>query len=222
MFQFRDYALPMRLVIVTAVDAEARAIGDLAAEGVMIVVSGIGRTNAAAATTEAILKQWKTGGVDAVISAGVAGSLPGGGLGIGDVLVASSCIYVEEGLISPTGFTDMRSMGFALGDFEGNAVPVDEQLLDTFSTHFPIGPIATVATCSGTDAAAAEVVRRTGALAEAMEGAAVVHAARRLRVPAIEIRAISNTTGDRKNQLWDLQAGLKALGEAVVKVQFGI
>jgi futalosine hydrolase len=48
-----------------------------------------------------------------------------------------------------------------------------------------------------------------------MEGAAVVHAARRLKVPAIELRAISNTTGDRANQQWDLQAGLAALGQAL-------
>jgi len=205
----------MRLIIVTAVEAEARAIAEAEIDGATIIAGGIGRTNAAAATTEAILKQWKSGGIDAVICAGVAGALPGSELGLGDVLIASSCIYMEEGLISPTGFTDMRSMGFSLGDFDGNAVPVDEQLLESFSGHFPIGPIATVATCSGTDAAAAEVVRRTGALAEAMEGAAVVHAARRLRVPAIEIRAISNTTGDRKKQQWDLEAGLKAIGQAM-------
>ena len=52
-------------------------------------------------------------------------------------------------------------------------------------------------------------------MAEAMEGAATVHAARRLRTPALEIRAISNTTGDRGAQTWDLPQGLSALGEAV-------
>jgi len=213
----------MRVVIITAVEAEAQAIRNVTSgmiDGVTIIVGGIGRTNAAAATTEAILKHWRTpgGGVDAVISAGVAGALPGSGLAIGDVLLASSCIYMEEGLISPTGFTNLGSMGFSLGDFEGNAVPVDERLLEDFGRHLPIGPIATVATCSGTDAAAAEVVRRTGALAEAMEGAAVVHAARRLRVSAIEIRAISNTTGDRKLQQWDIQAGLAAMAAAMGKV----
>jgi futalosine hydrolase len=122
---------------------------------------------------------------------------------------------MEEGIVTAKGFANMAGLGFPLGDFEGNAVPVDERLLDQLSAIFSIGPIATVATCSGTDAAAAEVVRRTGALAEAMEGAAVVHAARRLKVPAIELRAISNTTGDRANQQWDLQAGLAALGQAV-------
>jgi nucleoside phosphorylase len=48
-----------------------------------------------------------------------------------------------------------------------------------------------------------------------MEGAAVVHAARRMKAPAIELRAISNTCGDRASQIWDLQAGLDALGRAV-------
>jgi futalosine hydrolase len=203
----------MSILIITAVDAEATAIGNI--DGASIIVSGVGRTNAAAATTEAILNHWKRGGVDAVISAGVAGALPGANLNIGDVLLASSCIYMEEGIITAKGFANMAGLGFPLGDFEGNAVPVDEQLLDRLSSMFAIGPIATVATCSGTDAAAAEVVRRTGALAEAMEGAAVVHAARRLKVPAIELRTISNTTGDRARQQWDLQKGFASLGEAV-------
>ena len=74
---------------------------------------------------------------------------------------------------------------------------------------------ATVATCSGSDLQADLVARRTSAVAEAMEGAAVVHAARRLGVPAIEVRAISNTTGDRDQQQWNIGKALAALGDAV-------
>ncbi|MHC4142910.1 MAG: futalosine hydrolase, partial [Planctomycetota bacterium] len=132
-----------------------------------------------------------------------------------EAVVASSCIYAEEGLAAPAGFLDMTGLGFSLGDFEGNTVPVDEGLLQRLDRRYRAGPVATVATCSGTDAAAREVVRRTGAIAEAMEGAAVVHAARRLGVAAIELRVISNTTGDRDRQQWDLPGALKALGEAV-------
>jgi futalosine hydrolase len=116
--------------------------------------------------------------------------------------------------MGPAGFSDMSGLGFKLGSFEGNAVPVDDALLETFATAFAIGPIATVATVSGTDEAAMEVVRRTGAVAEAMEGAAVVHAAQRLHTPAIELRAISNTTGHRSGQTWDLEAALAALAGA--------
>lgn len=200
----------MRLLIVTAVDAEAGAIG--AIEHAHVIVSGIGRTNAAAATTQAILDE---GPFDAVLSAGVAGSLPGSGLEIGDVIVARLCVYAEEGLIIESGFEGMRGLGLSLGDFEGNAVPVDEHLRGLLKGMFRTGPIATVATCSGTDAAAEAVVARTGALAEAMEGAAVVHAARRLQIPGIELRAISNTTGRRDMQRWDLKKGLSELGQAV-------
>jgi futalosine hydrolase len=204
----------MRILVVTSVPAEAEVIGS--PDGATVIIGGVGRTNAAAATTEAILRRTEgnVGGLDAVLSAGVAGALPDGGLTPGEVVVATSCVYVEEGLVAPSGFLDMAGLGFRLGDFEGNAVPVDPGLLGLLDQRFRAGPIATVATCSGTDAAAREVVRRTGAIAEAMEGAAVVHAARRLGVGAIELRAISNTTGDRDGQQWDLAGALEALGAA--------
>ncbi len=202
-----------RTLIITAVQAEADAVragvGDL--DDVVIIAGGIGRVNAAAATTEAIIRH---GPFHRVISAGIAGALPESELDLGDIVVASWCIYVEEGLITDAGFQDMFRMGFSLGDFEGNAVPVDPGLLDQLSGIGCVGPIATVATCSGTDESAREVVHRTGAVAEAMEGAAVVHAARRLGVPGIEIRAISNTTGERAKQLWDIQGALRSLEQA--------
>lgn len=200
----------MRVLIVTSVRAEADAVGSI--DRSKVIVGGVGRTNAAAATTEAIIRH---GAFDMVLNAGVAGALPGGGLSIGDVVVASRCVYAEEGLLTPSGFTDISALGLALGDFSGNAVPVDERALTRLSLLFHCGPIATVATCSGADAAAQEVVRRTGAIAEAMEGAAVVHAARRLGVPAVELRSVSNITGDRDRQAWNLSKGLTALGEAV-------
>jgi futalosine hydrolase len=199
----------MTFLVITAVDAEARAIGHL--QDAVVFAGGVGRTNAACATTQAIL----TRRPEAVISAGVAGALPQSDLQVGDILVSSRCMYVEEGLITADGFVDMSGIGLTLGDFEGNAVPVDEGMLEALSEAFRIGAIATVATCSGSDEAARRVAQRTGALAEAMEGAAVVHAARRLSVPAIEIRAISNLTGDRVNQQWDLQRGLTAIGAAI-------
>ncbi|MBX3373267.1 MAG: futalosine hydrolase [Phycisphaeraceae bacterium] len=201
---------PRPVLIVTAVEAEARAIGLLS--GARVIAGGIGRTNAACATCEALL------GPDrfrAVLSAGVAGALPGSGLAVTDPLVASACIYAEEGLVTRDGFVTLEAIGLSLGDFPGNAVPVDEALLDALGRLFPIGPIATVATCSGTDEAAAAVQARTGALAEAMEGAAVVHAARRLGVPAIELRVMSNLTGDRAHQQWNLPGALDRLGTVV-------
>lgn len=197
-----------RILIVVAVPREARALAALDPARARVVVAGVGRTNAAAATTEALLTD---GPFRVAASLGVAGALPPFAHAIGSALVASACVYAEEGLVAPDGFRDLAALGFPLGDFPGNAVPVDPRLRDALAALAPAAPIATVATCSGTDAAAAEIARRTGAAAEAMEGAAVVHAARRLGVPGIELRTISNRTGDRDRQGWDLDAALTAL-----------
>ena len=211
-----------RILVIVAVEAERAALGArcLAAPEVHVVVAGIGRTNAAAATAEALAEARATGApFAAVISTGIAGALPGSNLAIGTVIVADACVYAEEGIALPEGQGDMRVLGFPLGDFEGNRVPVDGALLVAFRALGPACAIATVATCSGTDAAALSVRTRTGAMAEAMEGAAVVHAARRVGVPAIEIRSISNTTGDRATQRWDIAAAFAALqrvGDAFV------
>ena len=211
-----------RTLVIVAVEAERAALGArcLAAPEVRVVVAGIGRTNAAAATAEALAEARAAGApFAAVISTGIAGALPGSNLALGTVIVADACIYAEEGIALPDGQGDMRVLGFPLGDFEGNRVPVDGALLVAFRALGPACEIATVATCSGTDAAALSVRTRTGAMAEAMEGAAVVHAARRVGVPAIEIRSISNTTGDRAMQRWDIAAAFAALqgvGDALV------
>jgi futalosine hydrolase len=211
-----------RILVIVAVEAERTALGArcLAAPEVHVVVAGIGRTNAAAATAEALTEARAAGApFTAVISTGIAGALPGSNLAIGTVIVADACIYAEEGIALPEGQGDMRVLGFPLGDFEGNRVPVDGALLLAFGALGPACAIATVATCSGTDVAALAVRTRTGAMAEAMEGAAVVHAARRAGVPAIEIRSISNTTGDRSAQRWDIVAAFTALqrvGDALV------
>ena len=199
-----------RILIVTAVQQEADAIGF--SDSAYVVASGIGRTNAAVATTTAIHNE---GPFDSVISAGVAGSLPNGNLSIGDVVVASSCVYMEEGLVTPDGFRDMDAMGFSLGDFSGNTVPVDATLVSLLGAIGMTGSIATVATCSGTDEQASLVAERTGCVCEAMEGAAVVHAARIAGLPASEIRVISNTTGNREAQKWDLDLALESLRVAI-------
>lgn len=79
-----------------------------------------------------------------------------------------------------------------------------------------VGRIATVSTCAGTDGRAATVARRTGAIAEAMEGAAVAQVASRLGVTFSEVRVISNTTGDRGHQRWDMRGALEALSRVAV------
>ena len=202
--------------MVCAVDAERACCDGM--HHTRAIAGGVGRTNAAAATTRALIEE---GPFEAVLSVGVAGSLPGiePALDPGALVIGSESVYHEEGLLAPEGFRDMNGLGFPLGPFEGNRIPADPGLLGSLRPLGTCGPIATVASCSGTDDAALEVRRRTSALVEAMEGAAVLHAALLQGVPAIELRAVSNTTGDRDQQVWDLPAAFEALATTLPLVE---
>lgn len=181
-----------------------------------LLVTGIGKTNAAAAVARALDHQRHA----AVLSVGIAGALPAGPAGtmleLGRVVLASACVYADEGLLGPDGFVDCAAMGFPLGPFSGAAVPTDPALTDLLRPLADaVGPVATVSTCSGLDRSAAEVAARTGAIAEGMEGAAIAHVAARLGLPCTEVRVISNTTGDRPRQRWDAKGALRRLSEVI-------
>jgi len=181
-------------------------------EGVDLVVSGVGKANAAGAVAR--LLSHETHG--AVVSVGIAGALPGSGLQIGSVVCGTSSAYADEGSINPDGFTDIASMGFPPLVGGGCSMDADREVLDLLRPLADTeGVIATVSTCSGTDLAAVEVEKRTGAVCEAMEGAAVVQTARRLGLLAGELRVISNTTGDRSSQVWNLRAALDRLSRVI-------
>lgn len=195
--------------------------------GLDLVLTGIGKSNAAAATALSLARR----DYHAVVSIGIAGSLPDSPARVGDIVVATESVYADEGLLSPLGFQTCAEMGFPIGPFSGNRVPVAARLLDPLATVVDhAGPIATVSTCSGTDSLAANVRARTGAVAECMEGAAVGHvvaswAAYHLQhtsanpTPAFaEVRAISNTTGDRSRQIWNMKLALDSLARAASSV----
>jgi futalosine hydrolase len=218
-------------LLVVAAAAEARAVlaglqadSRLASEewrlhrlgnGFDIIVSGIGKANAAAAAAQGIDPSRHA----AVVSIGVAGALPGTAgdqLVLGDVVAATASVYADEGLQTPEAFVDCGQMGFPLGPFLGNRIEADPGVLEVLRRVAGVeGAVATVSTCSGTDVLAQQVRERTGAVAESMEGAAVAQVARRLGVACGELRVISNSTGDRGGQQWDLKGALAKLEQVV-------
>ncbi len=190
--------------------------------GVHVVRTGVGKVNAAGAVVASAAARRPK----AVLSVGIAGALPGvdgGMLPIGTVVVAGASTYADEGLMGPEGFRTMSDLGFPLGGFEGNRINADAGLcaglMEVLADLSPVcATVATVSTCSGTDALARQVATITGARAEAMEGAAVAHACWRLGIAFAEVRVISNTTGDRSAQKWDMAMSLSRLTEVLGRV----
>lgn len=185
--------------------------------GLDLVRTGVGKANAAAAVGIALRSRTYS----AVVNLGIAGALPcASPLKIGDVVAATRSVYADEGLEMPDGsFVGCSAMGFPLGPFDDSGIPGDSELLDRVEGLVSASaPVATVSTCSGTDSLARRVAGRTGAIAEAMEGAAVGHVAMKLGVPFLELRVISNTTGDRDNQVWAIGEALARLGTLASRI----
>ena len=179
-----------------------------------LLLTNVGKANAAAALATTL----RVGHHSSVLNLGIAGALPESELAIGDVVVATESIYADEGLETPDGFEDLASMGFPPAPSDRTHERGGDDVFRVLAAALPKpgpvrGRIATVSTCSGTDARARGVVSRTGALAEAMEGAALACTMARLApcVPFCEVRVISNTTGDRARQTWDLRRALDRL-----------
>lgn len=219
----------MKLLVVTAVDAERDAvIGDLGdvervqlgpyaagrvrcgAGTLDVVASAVGPVAAAAATATAL----QVASYDAAMSAGIAGGFSG--LAAGDVVVANGICFADLGAHSPDGFLHHGTLGWHPTSHTppARAVEAMRERIMHAGLRVTVGPVITLAAMTGTEARAAELASLHAPHAEAMEGAGVAHAASVHGIPALELRTISNAVGKRDRGAWDLPGALKALTRA--------
>ncbi len=215
-----------RVLIVVASEMEARAVASglgatppgrqwvasAVSPRVDLLVTGVGKTNAGAAVVHAV--GLRPCGL--LISAGIAGALPSNGLPLRAVARIASATFADEGVITPGGFTDVASMGFPPVPGGGVSFDADPLLHDRLGAVVSTSAsVATVSTCSGTDQQAIEIAARTGAALEDMETASIALVCARLGIPWCGIRAVSNTTGDRAAQVWDIPGATEALTRVI-------
>jgi futalosine hydrolase len=176
---------------------------------VAIVRTGVGPVNAAHAVTLFLAQA----GARSILICGVGGAYPSSGLQIGDVVCAECECYGDLGATSPSGFLDMKALGFPVIDAPAplfNQIPMQV---------FPVGrrvPFVTISTCTGTEAVARELEMRTGGAVESMEGAAIAHVAHLHGVPVGEVRGISNLVTNRDTSTWRLKDAATAAQQAVL------
>lgn len=231
----------MRILIVTAVEAEAAALrhgiapaGGAVASGpagdgpansgpaasgpagdaaVEVAVVGVGSAAAAAGTSRRLAVAASSGRpYDAVVSAGIGGGFPGR-VAVGQTAVATRSVAADLGAESPDGFLPIDELGF------GTAVATtDDALTAWLRTALPDavpGAVLTVNTVTGTASTAeALTVRHPDAVAEAMEGYGVACAAELAGLPFAELRTISNPVGPRDRTGWRIPSALAALTTA--------
>ena len=171
-------------------------------------VAGVGKAAAACSLASRLARHQ----VGLALVFGVAGALPGAEApGLLSLVLAGESVFADEGVATPDGFLDLCAMGLAgSGVFCADAAR-------TAAAAEALGGVsivraATVSTCSGTDERAREIAVRSGAAIETMESAALALVCRTFAVPWVELRCVSNRTGDRRTAPF-------AIAEACARVQ---
>jgi len=211
--------MALSILVITAVEAEKEAVerGARGDDRFRVVAGGVGPASAAASAAFALAERK----ADLVVSAGIAGGFPGVAP-VGSVVVASESVAADLGAETPEGFATVEALGFG-----SNRIAADAQwgaklteALASSGRAVCLGPVLTLSTATGTaDTAAGLASRVPGAAAEGMEGYGVAEAARRLGVPFLEIRGISNAVGPRDRAAWKIGDALSALETAILRLK---
>lgn len=190
----------------------------------VLCAAGVGKVNAAAATA-ALIERCRP---RLVINTGCGGALPGSGLAIGELAVASCEILGDEGVQTSDGWLDLQQMGLpSLVQGERrfyNEIPLSRHaaekamlLAGYCGVGLARGRFVTLSTCSGSLRRGEELVRRYGAVCENMEGAAVALVCLRYGIDCLEIRGISNLVEERDLAAWDIRLAVENAQRLVLK-----
>jgi futalosine hydrolase len=174
-------------------------------------VIGVGKAAAAMRTTQLLLAERPTW----LLLIGVCGAYPESGLEVGALCLVGEDLLADEGVALPGGgFMGLAEMGLGeIGPFIADPARTRSAAA---LLAVPVLRGATVSTCSGDDAHSRALAGRSGAQVETMEGAAVLQVCRALAVPVVQLRCVSNRTGDRERAGWDLRGAIDRLHTGVL------
>ena len=168
-------------------------------DGVEILTTGMGPVEAACAVTNALTSRHYS----LVVNAGIAGAFDGAAA-IGDGVVV-----VDEAM--ELGLEDGTPIELPSGETVIDRAFSDPELVAALTRRgFAALHGMTVTRVTSTEATA-QRLGRLGAQVESMEGFAILRAAQRAGVRAIEVRGISNRVGDRNVSGWSFQDGARGL-----------
>lgn len=194
---------------------------------VTLAVTGVGKTTTAWKCA-AILESEGIGAVDCLIDTGVCGAYPGSGLDVGDIVVATSEIMGDEGVLTPDGWQSLVSLSLPVMTHRGNRYfnefPLSQvrceqavRLAATLGITLRRGKFVTVSTCSGTWTRGEEMASRFGAICESMEGGAAAQVALAYDIPCMEIRGVSNLVEDRDLSRWNVPVAAEAAQRFILR-----
>ncbi len=195
--------------------------GTIHNQAVLLAHSGIGQAAMAIQLTR-LLERFSP---QTVLLCGCGGSYPDSGLQNGDLALASEEICGDLGAATADHFIPLAQLDIpqqpGLMLTTQQAYSLQSTVTDLARTILPdahFGPFVSVNCCSGHARLSEELQQRTGGICENMEGAAAAQVCAEYRLPLLELRGISNPTGTRDPQQWDIARGAEAAQLGLLKI----
>ena len=195
--------------------------GKLQGQHIILGHSGIGQINMALQLSRFL----STYSPQAIFLCGCGGSYPDSLLKNGDLALANNEIFGDLGVATADKFIPLEQLRLpqeqSLAPIVQQQYALDHDLLNWAQKILPTTPCGTFVTincCSGSPALSDELQQRTGGICENMEGAAAAQVCAELNVPLLELRGISNPTGSRNPQQWDIAGGADAAQAGILKL----
>ena len=176
-------------------------VGKYCGISVVLVISGIGKVNAAVCT-QVLIDHF---GVDYVINTGCAGSL-NEGLGIGDILISTDAVQHDmdvSALGDPVGTIPRLAESYFKADEMLIKIAQEAAAESEEEYKVILGRVASGDQFIGTKDGKERIKKYVQGDCAEMEGAAIAHACWLNRIPFVVIRAISDSADEEANMSFD-------------------
>ncbi len=195
--------------------------GELHGKSIVFTHCGVGKVNAAHSATLVLENYF----ADIIILFGIAGAYAAK---VGDVVIAETENYGDEGVLTKEGWKSMEFTGFPMvkNDREYfNTFPLDTEMMQLavkasrdLGLNAVAGNFVTVSQSSGTREMGDILKKRFNGLCENMEGAAVAHICALYKTPLVEVRGISNIVEERDLKKWNIPLAASHCNKVVSEV----
>lgn len=178
-----------------------------------VLITGVGAAAAAHALTRSIYRDAPA----LIIQAGIGGSFSTQ-LPPGSVALIGDEVFADLGVAEPDGFRDIFDLNLMAPDdapFEDRKLP-NPDIASWRHHNFPVVSGATVNRISCAPEEIRELSAKYGVLVESMEGAALHYVGLKEGVRFLQIRSISNYTGERDKTKWLMRESIERVNEAVI------
>jgi len=221
--------MPLRIVIVTATQAEADTLLSIPGiktipEGlllgnieIMLLVTGVGSV----ATAWAMTKWISTGSKpDLAVNIGIAGSYRDD-LVTGEVVIPVSDCFADAGVETNDGFLTLAEAGLEDPDrfpFMGGWINAENRFVaKAVEVLRPVRAV-TVNTATGSQNNIKMISKRYHPDIETMEGASFFYICSRENIPFLALRAVSNRVEPRNKEKWNIPLALNNLSAMLEEV----